>query len=45
MIQGTISAFVWRGHGKAGKRSDIFVGMLDGTRYIGWLTGLQIYFQ
>jgi len=34
-IQGTISAVVWRDQRKAGKISGIFVGILDGTRYIG----------
>jgi hypothetical protein len=30
MIQGTISAVVWRHHGKTGKISDIFVDILNG---------------
>jgi hypothetical protein len=35
VIQGSTSAVVWTDQGEAGKLSDIFVGILDGTRYIG----------
>jgi hypothetical protein len=35
VIQGSNTAVVWTDQGKAGKLSDIFVGILGGTRYIG----------
>jgi hypothetical protein len=31
MVQGTISAIVWRDNGKTGRLSCIFVGIVEGT--------------
>jgi len=44
MIQCTISAVAWRGHGIAGKISGIFARNLDGTRYIGLVSKTTVLF-
>jgi hypothetical protein len=45
MIQGTISAIVWRGHGKTGKLAYTSVGMLNGIWYFRFITKAKEVFS